>query len=264
MVLFTANPEDYTARGKIITPLKDRIGAEIRTHYMEQPRSRRWRSPRRKRGSQREHADRDAALRARDRRGGRVPGARANARSTSDRASASACRSACSRASSRTPSGARSCTASHPSLPRVIDLYAALPSMTGKFELEYEGELKGADFVARELVRGAVSTRVRRLLSGRRRALDRGVVRSRRHAESRRWRAGSRRRVAGARACRGCSSSRRAGIAPDAPAPLLAAGIDFVLEGLYSQKKIGRTDERGYHGTEPVRRPRGTARARRC
>jgi magnesium chelatase subunit I len=28
-----ANPEDYTARGKIITPLKDRIGAEIMTHY---------------------------------------------------------------------------------------------------------------------------------------------------------------------------------------------------------------------------------------
>src|SRR5438309_5495480 len=33
MLVFTANPEDYTARGKIITPLKDRIGAEIRTHY---------------------------------------------------------------------------------------------------------------------------------------------------------------------------------------------------------------------------------------
>ena len=31
--VFTANPEDYTARGKIITPLKDRIGSEIRTHY---------------------------------------------------------------------------------------------------------------------------------------------------------------------------------------------------------------------------------------
>jgi magnesium chelatase subunit I len=30
---FTANPEDYTARGKIITPLKDRIGSEILTHY---------------------------------------------------------------------------------------------------------------------------------------------------------------------------------------------------------------------------------------
>src|SRR4029077_17894240 len=33
LLVFTANPEDYTARGKIITPLKDRIGAEIRTQY---------------------------------------------------------------------------------------------------------------------------------------------------------------------------------------------------------------------------------------
>ncbi len=37
LLVFSANPEDYTARGKIITPLKDRIGSEIRTHY---PRSR--------------------------------------------------------------------------------------------------------------------------------------------------------------------------------------------------------------------------------
>src|SRR5271170_3109434 len=34
-LVFSANPEDYTARGKIITPLKDRIGSEIRTHYPE-------------------------------------------------------------------------------------------------------------------------------------------------------------------------------------------------------------------------------------
>ena len=33
MLVFSANPEDYTARGKIITPLKDRIGSEIITHY---------------------------------------------------------------------------------------------------------------------------------------------------------------------------------------------------------------------------------------
>ena len=47
-----------------------------------------------------------------------------------------------------------------------------------------------------------------------------------------------------------------AGIPPAAPPPLLAAGVDFVLEGLYSLKKIGRSDERGYHATEtPVRRP---------
>src|SRR6202012_5891615 len=34
-LVFSANPEDYTARGKIGTPLKDRIGSEIRTHYPE-------------------------------------------------------------------------------------------------------------------------------------------------------------------------------------------------------------------------------------
>jgi magnesium chelatase subunit I len=32
----TANPEDYTNRGRIITPLKDRFGAEIRTHYLSE------------------------------------------------------------------------------------------------------------------------------------------------------------------------------------------------------------------------------------
>ena len=40
--------------------------------------------------------------------------------------------------------------------PRVMDIYAALPSITGKLELEYEGELKGGDAVARELIKTAV------------------------------------------------------------------------------------------------------------
>src|SRR5208282_2375636 len=39
---------------------------------------------------------------------------------------------------------------------RVADVYSATPSMTGKFELEYEGELRGAENIARELVRLAV------------------------------------------------------------------------------------------------------------
>lgn len=41
-------------------------------------------------------------------------------------------------------------------VPRMVDVYAALPSITGKIELEYEGELKGGDHVARELVRSAI------------------------------------------------------------------------------------------------------------
>ncbi|MGB2717927.1 MAG: hypothetical protein WBC51_27320, partial [Vicinamibacterales bacterium] len=44
------------------------------------------------------------------------------------------------------------------------------------------------------------------------------------------------------------------------PAPLVAAAVDFVLEGLYAQKKISRSDEFQYQGAEPQRRgPRGTA-----
>jgi magnesium chelatase subunit I len=51
--------------------------------------------------------------------------------------------------------------------------------------------------------------------------------------------------------------SHAAGIPKEASPPLLAAGVDFVLEGLYALKKIGRSDERGYHASEtPVRRPR--------
>ena len=82
MMAFTANPEDYTARGKIITPLKDRIGSEIRTHY---PVSRgdaqtitaqeAWMVARRRRA-----ARRGADLRRRSRRGDCVPGAPGPAR----------------------------------------------------------------------------------------------------------------------------------------------------------------------------------------
>jgi len=141
-----------------------------------------------------------------------------------------------------------------PVAPRVIDLYAALPAMTGKFELEYEGELKGADLVARELVRGAVSNvfdgyfpdgDLRAVIEwfdlGGTLNLGDGVA--------------ARDVTSQARGVQGLTDlAYRAGIAPDAPEPLVASAVDFVLEGLYSQKKIGRSDDRGYHGTEPARR----------
>src|SRR3970282_1486572 len=41
-------------------------------------------------------------------------------------------------------------------VPRIADIYAALPALTGKFELEYEGELKGADAVAPEIIRAPI------------------------------------------------------------------------------------------------------------
>jgi magnesium chelatase subunit I len=252
MVLFTANPEDYTARGKIITPLKDRIGAEIRTHYMDS------RAEAMAITAQEAWVDREqpvtlprficeiveeVAFQARHER-------------KIDKRSG---------VSQRMPISVLECVVSNaehraivhgetPVVPRVIDLYAALPAMTGKFELEYEGELKGADLVARELVRAAVSN----VFSGYFAEADvRSVVE---------WfdlggtlnlgdSVPARQVVAEARGVqRLIDLAHRTGIAPDAPEPLVASAIDFVLEGLYSLKKIGRTDDRGYHATEPVRR----------
>ena len=146
-------------------------------------------------------------------------------------------------------------TGETPTVARVTDIYAALPSMTGKFELEYEGELKGADHVARDLVRTAVSQ-----------VFD-GYVRDRDLKPVIEWfdlggalslsdTTSSADLVAQARPVQGLMELvALVGIALDAPVPVLAAGIDFALEGLYSQKKISRNDERGYHATEPVRRP---------
>lgn len=252
MVVFTANPEDYTARGKIITPLKDRIGAEIRTHYMEDrtqamaiTAQEAWIA--RDGGVQvpifvREIVE-EVAFQARkerkiDRRSG-----------VSQRMPISVLESVVSNAERRAVVHDES-----PIVPRVIDLYAALPAMTGKFELEYEGELKGADAIARELIRAAVAAvfdarfpeaDVRPVVEwfdlGGTLALGDGIP--------------AREVIAQARQVQGLVElAHAAGISPDAPPPMLASAIDFVLEGLYSLKRIGRSDDRGYHGTEPARR----------
>jgi magnesium chelatase subunit I len=139
---------------------------------------------------------------------------------------------------------------------RVTDVYAALPSITGKFEMEYEGELKGAETVARDLIRAAVATVADGYLA---------------HLETRaviEWfdlggslqlgdtmSAGD--VLAHARQVQGLVElAFAAGVPRQCSEPLLASGIDFVLEGLYATKKISRSEERGYHGTEPaVRKP---------
>jgi magnesium chelatase subunit I len=252
MVMFTANPEDYTARGKIITPLKDRIGAEIRTHYMASrphamdiTRQEAWLDrghpievPAFLREIVEEIAFAARSERKIDKRSG-----------VSQRMPISVIESTVSNAERRALTHSET-----PVVPRVIDLYAALPSMTGKFELEYEGELKGAEHVAQELVRIAVSTvfdgyygeaDLRPVvewfdLGG---SLNLGDTVSAADV------------VAQARNVQGLMElAHRGGIAPDSPRPLLAAGVDFVLEGLYSQKKIGRSAEGSYQATEPVRK----------
>ena len=108
LLCFTANPEDYTARGKIITPLKDRIGSEIMTHYPETvelgmaiTQQEAWTDARRAAGAR-------ARLHRRSRRARRVRGAHRQAHRQALRRFAAHADHACSRTSSPTPSGAPS------------------------------------------------------------------------------------------------------------------------------------------------------------
>ncbi len=154
LLVFSANPEDYTARGKIITPLKDRIGAEILTHYprtteegMEITRQEAWTE----RSDARvdvlpfiaELVERIAFLAREDKRIDRRSG-------VSQRMPITVMETVVSNAERRTllVGGDRV-------VPRVSDVYAALPAITGKMELEYEGELQGPEAIGRDLIAGA-------------------------------------------------------------------------------------------------------------
>ena len=256
LMAFTANPEDYTARGKIITPLKDRIGSEIRTHYpaaradaMAITAQEAWLS----RGQEMRtevpafvaEVVEEIAFQARqDRRIDKRSG-------VSQRLPISAMENVVSNAERRAlVSGEDHAVA------RVTDVYAALPSITGKFEMEYEGELKGAETVGRDIIRSAVATVADGYLS---------------HLETRQvieWfdlggslqlsdTMSASEVLTHAQQVQGLVElTRAAGIPKNASPPMLASGIDFVLEGLYATKKISRSEERGYHGSDSaVRRP---------
>jgi magnesium chelatase subunit I len=161
LLCFTANPEDYTARGKIITPLKDRIGSEIITHYPESvelgvsiTRQEAW--TKRDHGVEIRVPDlieevvERIAFEARDDK-------RIDKRSgVSQRMPITAMENVVSNAEQR---ALRNGDAE--AVPRIADVYAALPAITGKIELEYEGELVGGATIARELIRRACEQTLR-------------------------------------------------------------------------------------------------------
>ena len=146
-LVFSANPEDYTARGRIVTPLKDRIDAEIRTHY---PRSL-------------EAGMRITRAEARLPEGVRIPDfvARAVERVAFlarrdprvDPASGVSQRLAIALLEQVAAGAeARALSQGEAPLARPRDVYGGLSAITGKLELEYEGELVGAEALARELI----------------------------------------------------------------------------------------------------------------
>jgi magnesium chelatase subunit I len=256
MLVFTANPEDYTARGKIITPLKDRIGSEIRTHYpttrhnaMAITRQEAWTEragemrveiPSYVREIVEEVAFQARADRKVDKRSG-----------VSQRLPITTLELVVSNAERRALANGEALV-----VPRVTDLYAALPSITGKFELEYEGELRGAETVARDLIRSAVGTVFTGVFDGVETRtviewFDLGGTLQLSDGTSAEQVVAETRPVQGLR-----ELAETAGLAKGAPAPSVASAIDFVLEGLCAQKKISRSDERGYAAAESApRRP---------
>ena len=254
MLVFTANPEDYTARGKIITPLKDRIGSEIRTHYpatrhnaMAITKQEAWTDrvdavkveiPSYVREVVEEVAFQARADRKIDKRSG-----------VSQRLPITTLELVVSNAERRALANGEGVV-----VPRVTDVYAALPSITGKFELEYEGELRGAEQVARDLIRSAVGSVFTGLFEG---VDTRTVVEWFDLGGSLPLEDGTSAEnvITLTKSLQGIRElAERAGLSKGAPAPAVASAIDFVLEGLYAQKKISRTDERGYSAAEQTQR----------
>ncbi|MBA3322582.1 MAG: magnesium chelatase [Pyrinomonadaceae bacterium] len=257
MLVFSANPEDYTARGKIITPLKDRIGAEVTTHYptelqlgVEITKQEAW--------TQREGFD--AALRVPDFIRELIEQIAFEARDdqridkrsgVSQRLPITVTESAVSNAERRAL-----LTGEEETCARISDIYAATPSMTGKMELEYEGEQIGAAKIARDLIKRAAGEIFEGYFVG----ID--------FTRAVRWfDEGNTLRLADTASDQECVMLLEA--VPELIETVLIpfdfkreqegeliAACEFALEGLYAQNKISRNEEGGYTAATKAKKDR--------
>jgi magnesium chelatase subunit I len=266
-LVFTANPEDYTARGKIITPLKDRIGSEIRTHYpatleeaMAITQQEAWTArpgenitiP----GFVREVIEAIAFEARQDKRVDKRSG-------VSQRVPITCLENVLSSAEQRALRNHEKTV-----VPRCSDIYSALPSLTGKIELEYEGEMKGADTVARELIRQATARVFKRYFDnvplhslvqwfelGGNLKYSPTASTEELHSQFQ--------RIQGL-----LDKTHPLGIRPKDDRALQVSAAEFVLEGLYALKRISRNEERGFHlerhrAEPPVEEPAPSGSRRR-
>ncbi len=258
-IVFSANPEDYTARGKIITPLKDRIGSEIRTHYpatVEEgvtiTAQEAWLDRANDRSSDNgrsapvlripkyvsEVVERIAFAARDDKKIDKRSG-------VSQRLPISAIENVVSNAERRALTHEEKLV-----VPRISDIYAALPAITGKLELEYEGEMKGADHVSRELIRTAVAKAYDTYLHG---VNMNQVVQ---------WfdlggeiqlgdNAGAQEVLEGLTQIQGLMDKlTKLNIGPKESAEIQVSAAEFILEGLHAHKRIGRNEERVFSAGE--------------
>src|SRR4051812_6276653 len=257
MLVFSANPEDYTARGKIITPLKDRIGTKITPHYPAEiqpavkiPRQKAWFS--RDGTTNRLYVPdfireviEQIAFEARDDQ--RI-----------DKHSGVSQRLPITVMESVVSNGERRALATDEQfvVPRISDIYAAVPSMTGKMELEYEGEQIGAHRIAKDLIKRAAGEIFEGYFVG----ID--------FAKTVAWfDQGNNVRLADTAAADECmllldtvpELIDTALIPFDfkrTDADQTVAACEFVLEGLYAENKISRNEEGGYTAVTKARKDR--------
>jgi len=257
MLVFSANPEDYTARGKIITPLKDRIGAEVTTHYptdlqlgVEITKQEAWTKRAGFAGTLRvpdfiRELVEQIAFEARD--DGRID----KRSGVSQRLPITVMESLVSNAERRAL-----LTGEDEIVPRISDIYAAAPSMTGKMELEYEGEQIGASRIAKDLIKRAAGE------------IHEGYFVGIDFAPAVKWfDAGNNLRLADTASAAECVSLLET--VPELidtvlipfdfkrtdEAQLIAA-CEFALEGLYAQNKISRNEEGGYTAATKAKKDR--------
>ena len=251
LLVFTANPEDYTARGKIITPLKDRVGSEVRTHYpasieeglaitaqeawTSRDGQRRLEIP----GYIREVIEEIAFLAREDKRIDRRSG-------VSQRLPIACLESVVSNAEQRAVRNREVVVAA-----RIVDVYAAIPAMTGKMELEYEGELRGAENIARELIRAAAGKVFSKYVGE---ANLQPVVQwfemggELKMPES----ASAAETFAQLKRIQGLLEHiERLGVTGKADAAASVSAAEFILEGLWAHKRISRNEERGFYAERP-------------
>ncbi len=253
-IVFSANPEDYTARGKIITPLKDRIGSEIRTHYpvtVEEGIAITAQEAWIERNGSRLHIpkyvqeviERIAFVAREDKKVDKRSG-------VSQRLPISAMENVISNAERRALTHQENSV-----VPRISDIYAALPAITGKLELEYEGEMKGADHVSRELIRTAIAKAYDTHLHG---VNMNQIVQ---------WfdlggeiqlgdNAGADEVLSGLRQIQGLMEKvTKLNVGPKDSPEMQVSAAEFILEGLHAHKKIGRNEERVFTAGEKQPKP---------
>lgn len=156
--VFTANPEDYTNRGSIVTPLKDRIGSQILTHYPETVKIART------------ITEQEASLDSRQSETIHVPdlakdlleqiGFEARENEYIDHKSGVSARMSITAYENLLSTAERRAlrTGEEKTTVRLSDFMGIIPAITGKVELVYEGEQEGAAVVAENLISNAVKT----------------------------------------------------------------------------------------------------------